>query len=331
MNRNFMVSDFPLVSICFPTYNREKHVLEAIESIRGQSYKNIEIIIVDNDSKDKTFEIIEKNYQHVSNVHIYKNDSTITIARNWNRCIDFANGELIGIFHSDDVYHVNIVQESVSMFNEYPEIGMTSTYGNKIDMHGVVIDDYKIPKSLIDIPTIKLDDLFKEILQKDNVIMTPSVIVKKDVYDQLGKFPTTLAQSMDYDLWLQISEKYPIKLINKKLMSWREHESQESSDYRNYEKIPEMISVYERWNDKYNNKYSKYLNKFITKILFYNSTKLNTLGEFEKSINVLKYLKNYVSNITLDGKAKISILILLNKFSIKVNLKLFKRIRNLFY
>jgi len=326
-----MLVDNPLVSICIPTFNREKHILESIESIRKQSYKNLEIIIVDNDSQDKTYEMIKENYQHVTNIHVYKNDSNIGSARNFNRCIDLANGELIGIFHSDDVYHINIVQESVSMFKEYPEIGMTSTYGNKIDIHGVVIDDYEIPKSLIDFPTIKFNDLFKAILQKDNVIMSPSVIVKKDVYDQLGKFPTTFNFTYDYDHWLQISEKYPIKLINKKLMSWREHEAQESSDIRNYEKIPEMISVYERWNDKYNNKYSKYLNKFITKILFYNSTKLNSLGEFEKSINVLKVLKNYVSNITLDGKAKISILILLNKFSIKVNLKLFKPIRSLFY
>jgi len=161
--------------------------------------------------------------------------------------------------------------------------------------------------------------------------MTPIINSKKDVYDQLGKFPTTFNFSYDYDHWLQISEKYPIKLINKKLMSWREHEAQESFDIRNYEKIPEMILVYKRWNDKYNNKYSKYLNKFITKILFYNSTKLNSLGEFEKSINVLKVLKNYVSNITLDRKAMISILILLNKFSIKVSLKLFKTIKSLFY
>jgi len=322
-----VISDNPLVSICIPVYDREKHIIDAVDSIKNQSYKNIEIIILDNNSQDKTYEIIEKNYQHVSNVHIYKNDSTITIARNWNRCIDFANGELIGIFHSDDVYHVNIVQESVSMFNEYPEIGMTSTYGNKIDIHGVVIDDYKIPKSLIDIPTIKFNDLFKAILQKDNVIMTPSVIVKKDVYDQLGKFPTTLAQSMDYDLWLQISEKYPIKLINKKLMSWREHESQESSEIRNYEKIPEIISVYERWNVKYNNKYSKDLKKYITKGLFYNSAKLNTLGEFEKSSNLLNYLKKNLTNIAIDAKVKITILVLLNKLSIKLNLKLIKDIK----
>jgi len=335
-NELFMTNYNPLVSICIPVFNREKLILETVEVIRKQSYKNIEIIILDNNSEDSTFEIIRKKYKDISNISLFKNDVNIGERASMNRLIDIANGELIAIFHSDDIYNQNIIKESVNAFNNFPTIAMTSSYGQKINQAGIVIDEYKIPNTLIKNTVVLFDDLFKAILRQDNVIMSPSVVVRKDIYKELGTFSLDegIARAADYELWLRISEKYPIKLINQKLMDWREHEAQLSNEsMRQYEQIPHMIKVYEQFNEKYKKKYSKYLNKYTIKKLFYHSVKLNSLNEFKKSDNILYFLKSYkncVDNFTFYDKVKIGLLTFMNKFLIRINFELIKAFRNFF-
>ena len=80
-----MSDNKPLVSVCIPAYNNEEYIAQTINNILGQSYKNIELIIVDDNSMDNTLDVI-KSFTD-KRIKVYKNESNLGMAGNWNRCL----------------------------------------------------------------------------------------------------------------------------------------------------------------------------------------------------------------------------------------------------
>ena len=105
-----------LVSICIPTYNGEKYIKETIESILFQDYKNIEIIINDDCSKDMTLDVIKS--LKIENIKIFVNNENKGLVGNWNETIKHAKGEFVKLLHQDDVLCKNSISKQVKMLKE---------------------------------------------------------------------------------------------------------------------------------------------------------------------------------------------------------------------
>lgn len=106
-----------LVSILIPVYNRAHLVGETIESAVNQTYKRIEIIIVDNCSTDNTWSVLQ-NYQAKDNrIRIFKNAENVGPVLNWKRCIDEAKGEYAKILFSDDLISANFIEGTIKFFD----------------------------------------------------------------------------------------------------------------------------------------------------------------------------------------------------------------------
>lgn len=106
----------PLVSIVIPVYNREDFVGEAIESALAQTYDNIEIVVVDNCSTDKTWDIVLK-YEN-SKLRAYRNETNIGPVLNWKRGIELSKGEFIKLLFSDDKISNNFIEECLNFFDD---------------------------------------------------------------------------------------------------------------------------------------------------------------------------------------------------------------------
>lgn len=113
----------PLVSILIPVYNREFLVIETIESALGQTYKNIEIIIVDNCSTDDTWNVLQDFVKKDDRIKIFQNSKNIGPVLNWKRCIDEASGEYAKILFSDDLISENFIEETLVSLINNPNIG----------------------------------------------------------------------------------------------------------------------------------------------------------------------------------------------------------------
>ena len=107
----------PLVSILIPAFNRENFIKDAIESALNQTYKNIEIIIADNDSTDNTWETIQYYEALDSRIRAYRNKKNIGPVLNWQKCISLSSGEYIKFLFSDDYISENYVEESINLFD----------------------------------------------------------------------------------------------------------------------------------------------------------------------------------------------------------------------
>jgi len=137
-----------VVNICIPVYNGERFIKETLDSIVAQDYKNKEIIISDNASTDKTPKIIQE-YVGKYGIKCYRNEQYLSEGEyNFNRCIGLAKGDLICVYHADDVYKPNIVSKCVELFEKYNNVGAVFTMADIINEKGKVIGGYRLPKEL---------------------------------------------------------------------------------------------------------------------------------------------------------------------------------------
>lgn len=120
-------SKLSLVSILIPVYNREKIILETLNSAISQTYSNIEIIVVDNKSTDNTFEIVKQFAKSYPNVKVYQNEENIGPVKNWRKCLDYASGEYIKILWSDDLIATSFIEKTLPYLIKYKNIGFVFT------------------------------------------------------------------------------------------------------------------------------------------------------------------------------------------------------------
>ncbi|GGZ89280.1 glycosyltransferase family 2 protein [Algibacter mikhailovii] len=200
------MTEKPLVSIITVVYNGEIHLQQTIESVRNQTYKNIEYIIIDGGSTDKTISIIKKNETTI-NKWISEPDKGLYDAM--NKGINIANGELIGMINSDDWYESNAVEIMVKAYLENPF--KTIFHADRYD---VLSDGSRIIKKFNQ-SSIK----FKYYSMTYN---HPSMFIARQEYKK-HKYSTELIALSDYQFVLEafLADPDTFVYINKAIVNYR--------------------------------------------------------------------------------------------------------------
>lgn len=120
------MSHLPLVSILIPVYQREAYIGTAIESALRQTYENIEVVVVDNASSDKTWEICQAYALKDPRVKAFRNDTNVGPVGNWKRCIQHATGQFAKILWSDDEIDSIYIEKTLSLLND-SDVGFVFT------------------------------------------------------------------------------------------------------------------------------------------------------------------------------------------------------------
>lgn len=207
----------PQVSVIIPTYNRGRVIKEAIDSVLAQDYTEFELIVVDDGSTDHTSDVLD-SYRNVIKVLSQKNKG-VSAAR--NRGIAEASGKFIAFLDSDDLWLPQKLSTQVEFFNKTPDALICQTEEVWI-RNGLRVNPkkrHKKPSGMI----------FK--LSLELCLVSPSaVMIKRSLFDRVGEFDETLPACEDYDLWLRISSRFPIYLIDTPLIIKRGgHDDQLSS------------------------------------------------------------------------------------------------------
>ena len=194
------------VSVIIPTFNRSRRVVRAITSVLYQTYRDFEIIVVDDGSTDDTDETITPLRPYIKFITHRKN-SGVSIARNTG--IRASRSPLIAFLDSDDYWLPEKLAVQVDFFNRYPETLACQTEELWI-RNGRRINPRKKhlkPSGDIFAPSLKL------------CLVSPSaVMLRRSLLDEVGLFDPGLPACEDYDLWLRISCIYPIDLIKKPML-----------------------------------------------------------------------------------------------------------------
>lgn len=192
-----------LISIIVPNYNNEKYIEECLESILEQSYKNIEILIIDDASTDKSIDIIRKYSKKYSFIKPIFNQKNMGVTINRDRAIKEANGKFITTLDSDDFYmDKEKLEREMNIIQLYNEQGKN----NIIAYSGIVLVNKK-GKSLF--PTakknIKEGYILKNIFSRDCMIPRDFVFTKKQYLEAKG-FDIKIPIYEDWDLKIRLSK-----------------------------------------------------------------------------------------------------------------------------
>lgn len=121
----------PKVTVCIPCYNEQKFIASSLESTLSQTYKDINIYIVDNNSTDNTLEIVTK-YKD-PRIKIFKNEENIGMFQNMNRCLDLSNTDYVKILCADDTLETDCLDKQVDVLEKNPKVGVVFNSSKIID------------------------------------------------------------------------------------------------------------------------------------------------------------------------------------------------------
>lgn len=280
----------PLVSVCVPTFNGEKYLAEALFSIQEQTYKNLEVIISDDASNDKTIQISE-NFKKKCQfpVRIYHHKPSV-IGANWNFSIKKAKGDYIKFLFQDDILFATCIQELMIVIQGKKDIGLVACkrkilFQEESEENKLWSEKYEDLQANLNLKDKKVYYLTKDLFSHVEFLKTPrnkigepsAVLFKKEIIREIGGFRKDLKQNLDYEFYYRILVNKKIAILNEKLICFRLHNEQATyfnkatycEDFQLYEKI-----IYEKYfqflNEKdkqlLNKKFSSY-KKYLTKIL----------------------------------------------------------------
>ena len=229
----------PLVSICVSAYDIESHLRETLESILAQTYERFELVLLDNGSTDGTAAIIRSfDDPRIRTLELAPN---IGGYEGMNYAISRARGELIAVYHSDDVYDPEIVAREVAFLDEHPEAGAVFTMDHYIDEDGVRFGGTSVPAELGGTTMLSHERLFRHMLRhKNTVLRCPTFMARATVLAEVGVFaPEQWDIASDTELWLRLSRSHPIGVIDERLVSYRVRRDNWSARYERLRTDPE--------------------------------------------------------------------------------------------
>lgn len=307
------MNDEPLVSVIIPTYKRPDKIIEAIKTVKKQTYSNFEIIIVDDNDPESDYRKKTR-----AKVESYNNDELVYIEneKNMGACaarntgIDYAKGEYIAFLDDDDKWEKTKIEKQVKLIEKNHKLGL-------------VFCDFKYLSDSKKTDFQFNEKMFIELLKRGSGISTSTFLAKKLVLNAIEGFDIDLPSNQDYDLLLRVSKKYNIDYVPEVLMLYDDGSEGITQNSKNKLEGREKI-IYKYQKYYYENNIVEYLTKQYDKAAHFsimNNDKNKAIDYLDKSLNIKDNKKNRIKKriIMFGGKALYSLFL---KIYLKVNLLL---------
>ncbi len=188
----------PLVSVIIPVFNGNGYLDKAINSILNQTYKNLEIIAIDDGSIDDSYLTLKKLAQQDSRLHIYRNPKNLNISRTLNRAIKLAKGKFIARMDADDIALPNRIQKQMNFLLKHPQVVILGGQVKTMDTNGKIIGRKLFPV---------LDKDIREALYTTNPIQHPTAIFNLELIPKsFSWYNPALPPAEDYDLFFRLAK-----------------------------------------------------------------------------------------------------------------------------
>lgn len=212
----------PLVSVLMTAYNREKYITEAIESVLASTYKNFELIIVDDCSSDKTLSIAKAYEKRDNRIRVYLNENNLTDYPNRNMAAKYAKGKYIKYLDSDDIIYSEGLAYCVDEMERHPE----SSFG--ISM---IDNENSLPSVMMNSELAIRNHLF----QSPHLSAGPTgTIIKREFFEKIGGFDSRFKMASDSFFNIKVTILTPVVLLKNRFFNYRMHEDQEQNNPNGY-------------------------------------------------------------------------------------------------
>ncbi|MGH2351068.1 MAG: glycosyltransferase family 2 protein [Chloroflexota bacterium] len=212
--------------MCIPAYNRSVYLRQAIESVLAQTYRDFELLVVDDCSTDDTAAVATTAAAHDPRVRYVRNPHNLGMVGNWNRCLDLARGEYVGILHHDDAYLPTMLEATVGVLDAHPA-GFAYGVAEEVDDAGRPVG---LRRSRAGNAVLPPAAAFAHLLAFNSVPF-PTTLVRAEAYATLGRFDETIGFAVDWDMWLRLTSRYPVAYIDRALARYRLTDWSETKRY----------------------------------------------------------------------------------------------------
>jgi glycosyltransferase involved in cell wall biosynthesis len=206
------------VSVLIPSYNHERYVAEAIESVLNQTVSDLELIIIDDCSSDNSRKIIEQYSSTDSRVRAFFHEKNMGIARGINEFFDLALGEYASFLGSDDVWFPSKLEQQLAIITENPDSIMWS--------EGIIIDKNGSPTGktttqLLSAPKRKSGNLFQDLLKEDFILGQSALFRTADA--KAVKLSEAFAYVNDHLFFVELAKNHSFLFTDQPLVKYRLH------------------------------------------------------------------------------------------------------------
>jgi glycosyltransferase involved in cell wall biosynthesis len=209
----------PLISIIIPAYNAESTILETIESVRDQTFSNLEIIVVDDGSADETLALVrgirDERLKIVAGAHL-----GLSAAR--NRGIERARGEFLSFIDADDLWTPEKLEMQLHALQSNPTAAVAYSWTAFIDPRG----RFLFAKERVYFQ----GDVYPQLLRSCFIASGSNVLIRKSVVESIGLFDMQLRAAEDWEYWLRVAERWHFALVPRYQILYRVLSDSISSD-----------------------------------------------------------------------------------------------------
>jgi glycosyltransferase involved in cell wall biosynthesis len=205
-----------LVTAVIPTYNYGRFVAQAVESALTQTYGNVEVLVVDDGSTDDTRERLKPYADRIR--YLYQENQSVAAARNTG--VRAAKGNLIAFLDADDLWHPHKLEVQMRYLGDHPSVRLVA-----VDRLAEGVTHWP-PLASLAHPCARPVTVEELVLRPH---FAPSgVLVRKECFDTVGFFDTSLRNAEDYDMWIRIACRFPIVKLEVPLWWYRVHGNNKS-------------------------------------------------------------------------------------------------------
>jgi len=219
----------PLVTVLMPVYNAEKYLRPALESIINQTYKNLEILIINDGSTDHSEEII-LGYKDPRIRYVRQENAGV--GETLRRGVEMARGEIFRRMDADDITTLNSIEIQLRFLDQHPEIGLVAAQQCHITENGKVAYAKRLPRDEWfggkPYRILSFDDFTAE---KPAPVVHGTAMFYRDLALEVGNYRPWFRVAEDYDLWLRIMERKQAAILNQCLYHLRIHGTSATAKY----------------------------------------------------------------------------------------------------
>lgn len=208
----------PLVSVVVPSYNHAKYISKAVGSILAQDFFDFELLISDDMSLDNSWDVISGFDD--PRIRSFKQEKNLGPVGNLVFLIRQARGKYVALLNSDDAWYPSKLSKQVAILETHPQLGASFTWADLVDDQGLEISGPEaIWNDVFRQPNRSQGEWLRHFFFNGNCICHPSMLARKEIYDELGFYNPGLKQLPDFDMWIRLVKKYPIHIIEENLVA----------------------------------------------------------------------------------------------------------------
>lgn len=205
----------PRVSVLLTCYNHLAYLPAAVEGVRAQTFRDYEIIALDDGSTDGSREWLSEQ----TDMQVVFNERNLGTYETLNVGLRRASGEFVAVLNDDDLWSPQKLERQVALMDAKPEVGLVHTGGRFIDGTGATTEGNPLGFRF---PTFETGDILLGLVY-ENKIIASAALARRACFDQVGEFNSTYFGSGDWEMWWRIAERYHVGFVAGDLTAYRVH------------------------------------------------------------------------------------------------------------